>query len=213
MNWKARGRVTASMSAARSMTAPCPPKIAPDARGATTARVNPSARLMPIDRLRGLTAGTTSSAALKGDVRARLSSVSCTPSTSTIPKRLNPAKMPGDTQRPSASMVRTPAGTATPVPAATTRPPRMTTVPPSTGPDPSPMTRRALVIATSCAAAGSAKAVAARSAASFSLKRLISRLPRRAGPARNRIPGAGAGCWRRTAMHHRPRRGRGGYRR
>ncbi len=99
----------------------------------------PSARLSAIGLALGLTAGVTSSAAWNGEPRAALSLVSSTPSTSTIPIRVKPAKIPAVTICRRQSTTRTPAGAATPAPAATTRPSRMTTVPPSIGAVPSPI--------------------------------------------------------------------------
>ena len=95
----------------------------------------------------GLIAGATSIAALNGELAAETSLVGLTWSTSTRPMREKPATMPGVTQRPCASTMVAPAGTATPRPAATTRPFVMTTVPPSIGGVPSPTTTRPPVIA------------------------------------------------------------------
>ena len=66
-------RVTGSMSAPVSITAPCPAKMLLPAVGATTARVTPSARLTAIGVSSGLIAGATSIAALNGPSSSALS--------------------------------------------------------------------------------------------------------------------------------------------
>ena len=148
------------MSPPRSITAPWPAKIERPVAGETTARVTPAARLIAIVEACGLIAGTTSSAALNGEVFAVASLVGSTASTSTMPIREKPATTPGVTQRPLASIRSALAGTATLAPAATTRPSRTSTVPPSIGGEPSPITTRPPVIATVWAAAGAAASAA-----------------------------------------------------
>ena len=182
-NWNARTFVTGLLSAPRSAIAPCPANMLSAASGATTARVTPAARLMAKDERNGSIAGATSIAAEKPLLPPLLSLVPLTASTSDRPSRVKPAKTPGVTQLPVASILRAPAGTATFAPAAMILPSRITTVPPSIGALPSPTTTRPPVMAMVSAATGVAKAA---TAAAAYRKCLISHLLHRVGQAQNR---------------------------
>ena len=162
-NWNRRARVIGCMSPPRSIIAPWPAKmewlLSP---GATTARVTPAARLMPIAIACGLTAGAMSSAALNGEAEAEMSFEAPAASTSDRPIREKPATTPGVTHLPCASTIVAPAGTATLAPAATTRPSRITTMPLSIGSLPSPITTRPPTKAVVWAVAGTAARKAAQ---------------------------------------------------
>ena len=182
-NWKARALVTGFASAPKSAMAPCPAKMLSAASGATTARVTPAARLTANGERNGSMAGATSIAAEKPLLPPLLSLVPLTASTSDRPSRVKPAKTPGVTHLPFASIRRASAGTATLAPAAITFPSRMITVPPSIGAVPSPTTTRPPVIAIVSATAGVANAA---NAAAAKRKCLISHLLHLVGLARNR---------------------------
>ena len=102
--WKARACVTASGSAPRSITAPCPPKIELEGSVTVAARVMPEARCTRMCCEEGLITGATSSAALNGAPPARVSFDSLTAPTSHRPRLVRVAKMPGVTQAPFASI-------------------------------------------------------------------------------------------------------------
>ena len=106
--WKARGRITALGSAPRSMIAPWPAKMEADGDVVVAARVTPAARWTRMCCELGLTAGATSSAALKGELRAELSFDSPTPPTSSRPSVVIAATIPGVTQAPWPSIAVAP---------------------------------------------------------------------------------------------------------